>query len=138
MRAMLMLAKSSFATMIPIRNMDRAIRFYKKALGGSLNMRAPGDMRNYWASVSVGKTEFWLIHPDKREKRELAYSTFVVKDIKRTVASMKKRRVRFLPGEKMGHDSKVEGPIIYGPYGAGARFKDSEGNLFMLWENAHM
>jgi len=43
-----MLAKASFATLIPVRNMDRAIRFYRKALGGKLNMRAPGKMRNYW------------------------------------------------------------------------------------------
>jgi predicted enzyme related to lactoylglutathione lyase len=133
-----MLSRASFATMVPIRNMDRAIRFYRKALGGSLNMRAPEDMKNYWASVSVGKSEFWLIRPDKREKRDLAYSTFVVKDIKKTVASLKKKRVRFLPGEKMGSDSRVEGPIVYSPYGAGAMFRDSEGNLFMLWQNARM
>jgi predicted enzyme related to lactoylglutathione lyase len=118
--------------------MDRAIKFYRNALGGSLNIRAAGDMRNYWASVNVGKTEFWLIRPEKREKRDLAYSTFVVKDIKKTVASLKKKKVKFLPGEKMGGDSKVEGPIVFNPYGAGAIFKDSEGNLFMLWQNARM
>ena len=133
-----MLSKSSFATLIPIRNMNRAIKFYKQALGGSLNMRAPGEMRNYWASVNVGKTEFWLVRPDKHEKRELAYSTFIVKDIKKTAAGLKKKRVKFLPGEKMGGDSRVEGPIVYSPYGAAAMFKDSEGNLFMLWENARM
>jgi predicted enzyme related to lactoylglutathione lyase len=135
---MLMLTKASFATLVPIRNMDRAIKFYKKALGGSLNMRAPGDMRNIWASVSIGRSEFWLIRPDKHEKRDLAYSTFVVKDIRKAVAGLRKKRVRFLPGEKMGGDSKVEGPIVYSPYGAGAMFKDSEGNMFMLWQNARM
>ncbi len=124
--------------MVPIRTMDRAIKFYTKALGGSLNMRAPGAMKNYWASVNVGKTEFWLVRPDKREKRDLAYSTFVVKDIKKTVAGLKKKRVRFLRGEKMSRDSRVEGPIVYGPYGASAFFKDSEGNLLMLWKNAPM
>ncbi len=133
-----MLSKASFATMVPMRNMDRAIKFYTKALGGSLNMRAPGDMKNYWASVNVGKTEFWLIRPEKREKRDLAYSTFVVKDIKKTVAGLKKKKVRFLRGEKMGRDSRVEGPIVYSPYGAAALFKDSEGNLLMLWENTSM
>ncbi len=101
-------------------------------------MRAPGDMKNYWASVNVGKTEFWLIRPEKREKRDLAYSTFVVKDIKKTVAGLKKKKVRFLRGEKMGRDSRVEGPIVYSPYGAAALFKDSEGNLLMLWENTSM
>jgi predicted enzyme related to lactoylglutathione lyase len=133
-----MLSKSSFATLIPIKNMNRAIKFYTKSLGGSLNMRAPGDMKNYWASVNVGKSEFRLIRPEKREKRDLAYSTFVVKDIRKMVAGLKKKRVRFLPGEKMGSDSRVEGPIVYSPYGAGAMFKDTEGNLFMLWQNAQM
>ncbi len=133
-----MLSKASLATLVPIKNMDRAIRFYTKALGGSLNMRAPGDMKNFWASVDVGKTEFWMIHPSKREKRDLAYSTFVVKDIKKTVAGLKKKGVRFLHGEKMGPDSRVKGPITYDSYGAGALFKDSEGNLLMLWENARM
>lgn len=133
-----MLTKAAFTTLIPIRNMDRAIKFYTKKLGGSLNMRAPGDMRDYWASLSVGKHEFWLIRPEKHEKRELAYSTFVVKDIKKTVARLRKKGVRFLPGERMDSDSKVEGPIVYSPYGAAAIFKDSEGNLFMLWKNAAM
>jgi len=133
-----MLSKASFATLIPIKNMNRAVKFYTKSLGGSLNMRATGDMRNYWASVNVGKSEFWLIRPEKREKRDLAYSTFIVKDIKKMVAVLKKKRVRFVPGEKMGPDSRVEGPIVYSPYGAEAMFKDSEGNLFMLWQNAQM
>jgi len=124
--------------MVPIRNMDRAIKFYTKALGGSLNMRAPGDMKNYWASLNVGKTEFWLVRPEKREKRDLAYSTFVVKDIKKTVAGLRKKGVRFLRGEKVSSDSRVEGPIVYSTFGAGALFKDSEGNLMMLWENASM
>jgi predicted enzyme related to lactoylglutathione lyase len=121
--------------MVPIRNMDRALKFYTKTLGGSLNMRAPGDMKNAWASVSVGKTEFWMIRPEKREKRGLAYSTFVVKDIRRTVVGLKKKGVKFLRAEKTDPDSKINGPITYSAYGAGAMFKDSEGNLFMLWEN---
>jgi hypothetical protein len=98
-------------------------------------MRATGDMKNSWASVNVGKTEFWMIRPEKREKRELSYSTFVVKNIQRTVAGLKRKGVKFLRSEKMSPDSKSEGPITYSAYGAGAMFKDSEGNLFMLWEN---
>ena len=133
-----MLTNASFATLVPIKNMDRAIRFYRKALGGTLNMRAPGDMKNFWASVNVGKTEFWLVRPEKRERRDLAYSTFVVKDIRKTVASLKKKQVRFLRGEGMGRDSRVEGPIVFSTYGAEAMFRDSEGNLFMLWQNACM
>ena len=131
-----MLSKAGFATSVPIRNMDRAIKFYIRTLGGSLNMRGQGEMKNYWASVNVGKTEFWMVKPDKHEKRELAYSTFVVKDIKKTVVRLKRKGVRFLRAERMSPESKIDGPISYSLYGAGAMFKDSEGNLFMLWENA--
>jgi len=130
-----MLSHADFATLVPIRNMDRAIRFYTVTLGGSLNMRADGEMKNYWASVSVGKSEFWLVKPENREKRNLAYSTFIVKDIKETVGNLKKKGVKFLRAEKMGPDSKVDGPIAFTLYGAEAFFKDSEGNLSMLWEN---
>jgi predicted enzyme related to lactoylglutathione lyase len=121
--------------MVTVRNMGRAIRFYTRALGGSLNMRAKGDMRNYWASVNVGKAEFWLVKPEKHERRDLAYSTFVVKNIKGTVGELKRRGVKFLPAERMDPDSKIDGPISYTPYGAVALLKDSEGNMLMLWEN---
>jgi predicted enzyme related to lactoylglutathione lyase len=133
-----MLAKANYATLIPIKNMDRALRFYTKILGGSLNMRPRGEMRNSWASINVGKSEFWLVRPDKQEKRDLAYSAFVVKDIKKTVGGLKKKRVRFLPAERMGPGSKIDGPVSYSRYGAMAMLKDSEGNLLMLWETAQM
>ena len=133
-----MLSKTDFATFVPIRNMDRAVKFYTKTLGGSLNMRAEGEMKNDWASVNVGKEEFWLIRPEKHEKRDLAYSTFIVKDIKGTVGKLKKKGVKFLRAEKMGPESRIEGPISYGPYGAGAFLKDSEGNPLMLLENPRM
>ena len=103
-----------------------------------MNTRAEGEMKNSWASVNVGKTEFWLVRPEKHEKRDLAYSAFVVKDIKKTVSGLKKKGLKFLPAERMGADSKIDGPISYSPYGAGAILKDSEGNLLMLWETAQM
>ena len=130
-----MLSKARFATSVPIRNMHRAIEFYTRSLGGSLNMRGQGEMKNYWASVNVGKEEFWLVKPEKREKRDLAYSTFIVRDIKKTVAGLKRRRVKFLRAEKMGPDSRIDGPISYTLYGASAFFKDSEGNLLAVWQN---
>ncbi len=129
-----MLSKAGFATLIPIRNMDRAVKFYTKTLGGSLNMRPKGEMKNYWASVNVGKMEFWLIKPEKHEKKDLAYSTFIVKDIKQTADKLKSKGVSFLRAERMGPNSRIDGPITYTPYGASAFFRDSERNLLMLWE----
>jgi hypothetical protein len=35
----------------------------------------------------------------------------------------------------MSKETKVEGPIAYESFGASAFFKDSEGNLLMVWQN---
>jgi catechol 2,3-dioxygenase-like lactoylglutathione lyase family enzyme len=130
-----MFSKAGYATLIPVKDMDRAIRFYTEALGGKLTYRGTGDMKDFWASVKLGKEDFWLIVPEKREKRDLAYSAFLVKDIKGVVKELKGRGVKFLPGEKMGKESRVEGPITFEPSGASAFFKDSEGNMLMVWQN---
>ncbi len=125
---------SKHATIVPVRDMDRAVEFYTSTLGGKLLHRMQGEMKDFWASVKVSGSEFWLVSPDEREKRELAYSAFVVDDVKAAVGDLKGKGVRFRRGEKMGKDGKVEGPISYGSGGANAFFKDSEGNLLMLWQ----
>ncbi len=122
------------ATLIPVRNMDRAVKFYTSTLGGKLLHRMEGEMKDFWASVKVSGSEFWLVSPEEREKRELAYSVFMVDDIKGVVAELKEKGVKFNRGEKMGKESRVEGPITYDPTGATAFFKDSEGNLLMLFQ----
>ncbi|MBM3898238.1 MAG: VOC family protein [Thaumarchaeota archaeon] len=131
-----MLAKASFATLVPIKKMDRAIKFYTDVLGGKLNMRAEGEVNDTWASLSIGKNDFWLVKPEKFEKRDLAYTTFIVKKIKETVNDLKKAGVKFDPAEKWGPKDKVEGNVTYGEWGASAFFKDSEGNLIMLWQDS--
>ncbi len=87
-----------------------------------------------FASINIGKSEFWLIIPSKEEKRELAYTSFVVKDIEATVADLKKNGVKFEKAEKMGAKSKIKGSITYEEFGAVAFFNDSEGNLHMVWQ----
>lgn len=130
------LSDARLATLVPIRNMDRAVKFYTDSLGGKLTYRATeGEMRDSWASVKVGRNEFWLIAPETHEKRTLAYSTFVVKDIRSVVSDLKSRGVRFSRAERMSKETKVEGPIAFDPFGASAFLKDSEGNLLMIWQN---
>ena len=126
-----MLSKASYATLVPVKNMKRAVKFYTENLGGKLNMKAEKE----FASINIGKNQFWLIIPSIEEKRELAYSSFLVDDIKATVADLKKNGVKLQKAEKMGAKSKVEGPITYESFGAAAFFNDSEGNLQMLWQN---
>ena len=126
---------SSHATLIPVKNMDRAVKFYTQTLGGKLLRRDKGEMKDFWASIKVSKSEFWLVSPEEREKLELAYSVFLVEDIKAVVDDLKGKGVKFSRGEKTGKDSKVVGPITYDSMGNMAFFKDSEGNLLMLWQN---
>jgi predicted enzyme related to lactoylglutathione lyase len=123
-------------TLVPIRKMNRAIKFYTKTVGGKLMARAPGKMRNFWASVKLGNDEVWLITPEKREKRTLAYTGFLVNNIKPYVNRLKKKGVKFQRAARMGPDTKVDGPIAYDSFGASAFFKDSEGNLLMVWQNS--
>jgi len=122
------------ATLVPVRNMDRAVKFYTETLGGKLLHRMEGDMKDFWASVEVSGSDFWLVSPEEREKRELAYSVFMVDDINGIVAKLKGKGVKFNRGEKTDKDSRVDGPITYDSAGAEAFFKDSEGNLLMLYQ----
>jgi catechol 2,3-dioxygenase-like lactoylglutathione lyase family enzyme len=124
------------ATLIPVRNMDRAVRFYTDTLGGKLLQRMEGEMKDFWASLKLCGCEFWLVSPEEREKRELSYDAFMVDDIESTVADLKAKGVKFKSGEKTGKESKVKGPITYDEVGATAFFKDSEGNLMMLFQTA--
>jgi catechol 2,3-dioxygenase-like lactoylglutathione lyase family enzyme len=130
-----MLDKAGFVTLVPVKKMDRAIKFYTEGLGGKVVSKGEGDMEDSWASLKVGKTQFWLIKPESWEKRELAYNTFIVDDIKAVVADLKKRGVKFSRGEKFDEKTKVDGSISRHEWGAEAFFKDSEGNLLMLWES---
>ncbi len=132
-----MLSESgTHATLLTVRNMDRAVKFYTETLGGKLLSRDEGEMKDFWASVRVSKSVFWLVTPDQKEKRELAYSVFIVKDIKGVVADLKSKGVKFQRAEKDEMTSRVEGPIGYSPMGATAFFKDTEGNLLMLYQGA--
>lgn len=131
-----MLKNAGFATLIVIRDMSRAIKFYTNTLGGKVQMRATGQMKDSWASVKLGQEEFWLVNPPGRrqKKPDLAFNAFIVKDIKETVSGLKKKGVRFQRAEKMDSNTKVDGPIAYDAFGASAFFNDSEGNLLMLWQ----
>jgi catechol 2,3-dioxygenase-like lactoylglutathione lyase family enzyme len=129
-----MLEKAGFVTFVTVKKMDRAIKFYTDGLGGKLVSRGEGEMKDSWASVKIGKSEFWLIIPSDWEKRELSYSAFIVDDMAAAVADLRKRGVKFNRAEKYDSETKIEGPIARHSWGAEAFFKDSEGNLLMLWQ----
>jgi predicted enzyme related to lactoylglutathione lyase len=130
-----MISKAPLATLIPVRDMNRAIKFYTKVLGGKLQFRGTGRMRNFWASLKLGPNDVWLISPDKRESRKMAYSTFLVKNIRADVKALKQKKVKFARPDRMGPETRIEGPIAFDTMGAAAFFKDTEGNLLMIWQS---
>jgi len=115
--------------------MNRAVKFYTKKVGGKLQFRGTGQMRNFWAALQIGDSDVWLIAPQKREKRTLAYNTFLVKNIKAFVGGLQKKGVKIQRAQRMGPKKRVVGPIAWEPFGASAFFKDSEGNLMMVFQN---
>jgi len=121
--------------LVTVRNMTRALRFYTKTLGARLNMRGSGGMKNYWASIQLGGCQVWLVAPGKLEKRKLAYTTFVVTDIRSTVQELQRKKVKFERPDRVSSETRIEGPIAIERFGSAAYFKDSEGNLLMIWEN---
>ncbi len=130
-----MWSKARMVTLVPVRNMNRAIKFYTKGLGGKVMDRAPGKMKDMWASLRLGKEELWFIVPSKWEKRTLAYQSFLVRNIKGVVTELQRKGVKFEKPDEPSPGARVEGPITIEPFGSAAFFKDSEGNLLMVWEN---
>ena len=127
--------EAKHATLLTVKSMDRAVKFYTDVLGGKVLMRDKGEMKDFFASLKVAGPEFWLISPQEREKVELAYSSIIVKDIRAVVAELKAKGVKFTRAERMNEKTKVEGPIAFDEnMGSSAFFKDTEGNLLMLWQ----
>jgi catechol 2,3-dioxygenase-like lactoylglutathione lyase family enzyme len=122
-------------TLMPIKKMDRAIKFYTKSLGAKVVERARGEMKDMWAGLNLAGHDVWLIVPEKREKRKLSYTNLLVKDIKATVKELKRNGVKFEKAPRMSKETRVEGPIAWESFGGSAFFKDSEGNLLMVWQN---
>ena len=132
---MAMFSSAQAVSLIPVRKMDRAVRFYTKKLGATVRYRGRGAMKNHWASLRFGPVDVWFVHPDPPEKHKLAYHTFLVKNIRSAVKGLQKKGVKFEKGQKTPSSTSVEGPITWEPFGGGAFFKDPEGNLLMVWEN---
>jgi predicted enzyme related to lactoylglutathione lyase len=128
-------ANGKLVPLLPVKKMKRAIEFYTEQLGGKLTMGGEGEMKDLWAAIELEGSELWLIAPAKREKRKLAYQALVVKDIRKYVRDLKKNGVKFAK-PMGGKGATVEGPITFDAIGGNAFFKDSEGNLLMVFQAA--
>jgi catechol 2,3-dioxygenase-like lactoylglutathione lyase family enzyme len=132
-----MALKADVVTLIPVKKMARAIEFYTKKLDAKVLMRGDGAMKDWWASIEIADHEFWLVGADASERRKLAYQALVVKNIKKAVAKLMDKGVKFEKGEAGEMGNKVDGPISSGENGASAFFKDTESNLWMVFEGPY-
>lgn len=107
---------------LPIKDLERAISFYKRVFGAKVNMRASGQYKGWWASLQVGQVELWLDKPSK-DFTPLKWQalTFLTKgNIDDIYLSFKRRKVRV-------------GKLFKMDYGKHFDFKDSEGNTGMIF-----
>ena len=132
-----MAPNATLVTLLFFFNLTGSIVFYTRRLGARLNDRGRGKMKDFWASIRLAGSEMWLIAPEKREPRKLAYTLIAVRNIKSYVGRLQKSGITFQRPERMSKDTKIVGPIAFDAYGASAFFKDSEGNLLMIWQDTN-
>jgi catechol 2,3-dioxygenase-like lactoylglutathione lyase family enzyme len=120
-------------TKLPVRDLDRARRFYRDCLGLEPVEERPGGLR-----YVCGSTEFHLFRSSGTASGASTQIGFEVDDIDAAVATLRARGVRFEPFDIAGfevRDDVVTVPNHYPSKGSGERgafFHDSEGNLLAL------
>lgn len=123
------IASTQVTCMLPVKDLERARRFYEQQLGlvaGAL--KADGKF-----VYRCGGTELALFPKPSGTKADHTAISFKVADIGKAVAELERRGVRFadydLPGLKT-----VEHVCVLGSEKA-AWFEDSEGNILCLHED---
>ena len=123
------LARCQVTCMLPVKDLERARRFYEEGLQLSpLGARPDGKF-----IYRCGDTELALFPKPEGTKAEHTAISFRVADIGRAIAALKQRGVVFddydLPGFKT-----VEHVCVLGSEKA-AWFRDPEGNILCLHED---
>ena len=123
------LSASSVTCMLPVKDLERARRFYEDALGLEPLGAKPDGKFIY----RCGGTELALFPKPEGTKAEHTAVSFRVDDISESVAALERRGVRFadydLPGLKT-----VDHVCVLGSEKA-AWFEDPEGNILCLHED---
>jgi catechol 2,3-dioxygenase-like lactoylglutathione lyase family enzyme len=123
------LASTQVTCMLPVKDLDRARRFYE----GALQLAPLGAKPDGKFVYLCGGTEIALFPRPEGTKAEHTALSFRVPDIGRAIAELKSRGVVFddydLPGFKT-----VEHVCVLGSEKA-AWFRDPEGNILCLHED---
>jgi predicted enzyme related to lactoylglutathione lyase len=110
---------------IPVRNQDKALDFYTKALGfGIVTDQPMGPGQQRWIELKVpgAESKVVLFTPDGHEDRIGTFQgvSFLADDVAKTHAELVERGVEF------------QQPPTSQPWGTFAIFKDVDGNQFVL------
>ena len=125
-----MLQKSPMYAYIPVKDVARARKFYEEKIGFK-----PGAEKAGGVVYEFGKHTACFMYPTPNAGTSKASQAFwQVDDVEREVAELKARGVQFedydMPGEK-----SPSGVVEAGGAKA-AWFKDSEGNILAIIQNA--
>jgi catechol 2,3-dioxygenase-like lactoylglutathione lyase family enzyme len=109
---------------IPVKDQDKALKFYTDKLGFKLLVDAPFGPGLRWIELQIpgADTQIVLFTPEGHEDRVGTSSSFVFScaDVKKTYDDLSKKGVEFL------HPPKKEF------WGSFTLFKDVDGNTFCL------
>lgn len=112
---------------IPVADQNRALDFYTEKLGFTIITDQPFNENQRWIELRVPKAEtrVVLFTPPGDEARVGSFMnmSYACDDLTQTYEALKARGVEF------------DGPPEKQPWGSYAKFKDSEGNQFVLSED---
>ena|SRR5215831_8576216 len=109
---------------VPVSDQERALQFYTQKLGFELATNQPFNDKQRWIELRIGNsaTRFVLFTPEGQENRIGSFfnGSLACDDVEATHRQLVKRGVEFIS------DPKKE------PWGTFAKFKDPDGNQFVL------
>ena len=124
-----MLANASVTTMLPVKDLERARRFYEAGLGLTAGEAKPDGKFVY----RCGGTEIALFPKPEGTKAEHTALSWRVDDIGVAIAALKSRGVAFADYDFPGFKT-VNHVCVLGSEKA-AWFEDTEGNILCLHED---
>jgi len=109
---------------IPVRDQDRALKFYTEKLGFRVLTDQPFSDTQRWIELSIpgAETGITLFTPDGHQDRVGTFvnTSWEVDNIEKTYRELSDKGVEF------------DGPPQKQPWGTFVRMKDSEGNQILL------